>query len=166
MKRNRTPWHSFRSWMEVPKSPMRSSMTTTESVACLLWNGYRDCCAVAKFKKLDNETISTKTSVHLVSLANESHAEHYHKNIFFELPQQTSIADMLFFLLSATKLWIALDGKMLSTQVSNGFFPVNEQLTKALGLTERNQQIRYVLMATTKISDIPIYLLFDYLGEK
>ena len=72
---------------------------------------------------------------------------------------------MLFFLLSAIKRRIGLDGKKLSTQLSNEFFPVNEQLRKALGLTESKQQIRYALKLT-KNDDIPTYLLDEYLGVK
>ena len=44
---------------------------------------FRDCCAVAKSIRLDNESISTKTPVRLVSLANESHEENYHKNFLW-----------------------------------------------------------------------------------
>ena len=83
---------------------------------------FGDCCAVAKLIRLDNESTSTKIPVRLVSLADESHEENYHKNVFFELPQQTSDADMLFFFLSAIKRRIGLDGKKPSTQLSNEFF--------------------------------------------
>ena len=54
---------------------------------------FRDRSAVAKLIRLDSESIST-IPVQLVSLANESHEENYHNNVFFELPQQTSDADM------------------------------------------------------------------------
>ena len=84
---------------------------------------FRDCCAVAKLIGLDNKSISTKIPVHLVRLANESHEENYHKNVFYELPQQTSDADMLFFLLLAIKRRIGLDAKKPSTKLSNEFFP-------------------------------------------
>ena len=68
---------------------------------------------------------------------------------------------MLFFLLSAIKRIIGLDGRKLSAQLSNEFFPVNEQLRKAVGLTE----IRSALKPTND-DDIPTFLLDDYLGEK
>ena len=84
---------------------------------------FRECFAVAKLITLDNKSKSTKIPVHLDSLANESHEKNYHKNVFIELPQQTSDTDMLFFLLSAIKRRIGLDGKKLSTQLSNEFFP-------------------------------------------
>ena len=83
---------------------------------------FRDCCAVAKLIRLDNESISTRIPVRLVSLANESHEENYHKIVVFELPQQTSDADILFFLLSAIKRRIGLDGKKaLNTAVKRVF---------------------------------------------
>ena len=72
---------------------------------------------------------------------------------------------MLFLLLSAIKRRIGLDGRKLSTQLSNEFFHVNEQLRKALGLTESKHQIRYALKPT-KNNDVTTYLLDEYLGEK
>ena len=126
---------------------------------------FRDYCAVAKLIRLHNESLSKKIPVLLVNLANENHEENYHKKVFFDLPQQTSDADILFFLLSSIKRRIGLDGKKTSIQLSDEFFPVNEQLRKALGLTENKHQIRYALKPT-KSDDIPTYLLDKNLGEK
>ena len=72
-----------------------------------------DCCAVAKLIRFDSKSISITIPVGLVSLANESHEENYHKNVFFELHQHTSDADVLFFLLSAMKRRIVMDDKKL-----------------------------------------------------